>query len=100
MTTIVTGFGRCGSSMVMRMLDAAGMPVVADSRAVQIDEALRTSGNVANRGMNAPMFLHGSLQPLVQITFNAKADRKAGQASMGFWRDDRFSRECLGVCGL
>jgi hypothetical protein len=33
MTTIVTGFGRCGSTMVMRMLDAAGMPVVADSRA-------------------------------------------------------------------
>jgi hypothetical protein len=29
-TTIVTGCGRCGTTMVMRMLHAGGMPVLAD----------------------------------------------------------------------
>lgn len=29
-TVIVTGFGRCGSSLTMRMLHAGGLPVVAD----------------------------------------------------------------------
>ena len=40
-TTIVTGFGRCGSTMLMRMLDAGGMPVVADSRASFESELFR-----------------------------------------------------------
>ena len=30
-TVIVTGFGRCGTTMLMQMLHAGGMPVVADS---------------------------------------------------------------------
>ena len=29
---VVTGFGRCGSSLAMRMLCAGGMPVTTDNR--------------------------------------------------------------------
>ena len=32
-TTIVTGFGRCGSTMVMHMLNAIDVPTIADSKA-------------------------------------------------------------------
>lgn len=70
------------------------------ARAVEVDEALRAAGSVANRNMDAPMYLHAQLKPLVQVEFRPLADRDAGQATMGFWRDDKFSRECLGVCGL
>ncbi len=32
-TVLVSGLGRCGTSMMMRMLDVGGMPVFADNRA-------------------------------------------------------------------
>ena len=32
-TIIVTGFGRCGTTLVMRMLDAGGVPIACNSRA-------------------------------------------------------------------
>lgn len=33
LTAVVTGFGRCGTTLLMRMLDAGGMRCFADSRA-------------------------------------------------------------------
>lgn len=68
------------------------------ARAVEIDTALRTTGTVANRNMDADMFVHRSCKPLVQIDFSPKPE--STQATLGFWRSDAFSRECLGVCGL
>lgn len=70
------------------------------ARAVEIDEALRAVGSVANRDMDAEMFVHGSCKPLTQIEFNPQTEKNAGQQRLGYWRGDNFSRECLGVCGL
>jgi hypothetical protein len=70
------------------------------ARAVEIDEAMRKPGNIVNRNMDAQMFLHRSCQPLVEIDFKPKPGKNAGQQELGFWRDDSFSRECLGVCGV
>lgn len=60
-----------------------------------IDEALRSPAVTANRNRKntQPMYLHRSLQPLVQINFDAKPE-PAKQSWLG------FSRECLGVCGV
>ena len=68
------------------------------NRAVEIDEALRVKGNIVNRNMNNEMFVHRSRMPLVNITFSPKAEDN--QATLGFWKNDNFSRECLGVCGV
>jgi hypothetical protein len=38
--TIVSGFGRCGTSMVMQMLEAGGMPVTGEWPAFEVDEAM------------------------------------------------------------
>lgn len=62
------------------------------ARAVAIDEGLRVPGVVANRGMDADMFVHRSCEPLVQIDF--RSGDSASQPSLGFYR------ECLGACGL
>jgi hypothetical protein len=70
------------------------------ARAVQIDEALRRPGAIFNRNMDAQLFVHRSCKPLVQIDFKPKDAKHDGQERIGFWRDDNFSRECLGVCGL
>jgi hypothetical protein len=67
------------------------------ARAVEIDEALRTKGNIVNRNMDAQMFVHRSCQPLVQIEFKPK--EPSAQAAFGF-QDDDFGKDCLGVCGL
>lgn len=70
------------------------------ARAVEVDEALRRPGAIVNRNMDAHMFLHRSCKPLVQIDFKPKTAAHEGQERIGFWREDNFSRECLGVCGL
>lgn len=62
--------------------------------AVAVDEGLRTSGAVANRKMDAEMFLHRSCQPLAQIEFRPNDDPRAKQLPMN------YNRECLGVCGV
>lgn len=62
--------------------------------AVKVDEGLRTSGAVANRKMDSPMFVHRSCLPLVQIEFKANDDERAKQLPMN------FNRECMGVCGV
>src|SRR5260370_13860433 len=58
--------------------------------AVDVDVALRSDAVTKNRKPknNSPMFLHRSLQPLTQITFDGS--RKPIQNWLG------FSRECLG----
>lgn len=43
MITIVTGLGRCGSSMVMQMLDAAGISVVGAPPFYEVDKARLSS---------------------------------------------------------
>jgi hypothetical protein len=68
------------------------------ARAVEIDEALRQEGSIVNRNMDAKLYVHRSCQPLVNINFAPKpADT---QETLGFWKNDSFSRECLGVCGM
>lgn len=64
------------------------------ARAVEIDEALRTTGAVANRDMRQTMYLHRSCQPLTQIEFKPKTNVKELQLGIG------FDFECEGVCGL
>lgn len=63
-------------------------------RAVQVDEALRTTGAVANRDLRQTMYVHRSCQPLVQIDFKPTTDLRAAQSNFN------FAPECLGVCGV
>ena len=63
------------------------------ARAVEIDEALRIPGNVVNRKVDKPMYLHRSCVPLAEVPFKQAADPRE-QLNFGF-RD-----ECLGVCGV
>jgi hypothetical protein len=61
--------------------------------AVDVDEALRIPGNVVNRKVDKPMYLHRSCVPLTEVAFKQAADPRE-QLNLGF-RD-----ECLGVCGV
>lgn len=56
-------------------------------RAVFIDNALRTTGSVANRDMNAELFVHRSAVPLED-------------ANLGDDQPSLFDMECEGGCGL
>lgn len=62
---------------------------------VEIDEALRSHAVTHNRKRKntATMYLHRSLQPLVQIDFGTSPNPRK-QSWLG------FSRECMGVCGI
>lgn len=62
---------------------------------IAVDEALRSSQVTGNRKRKntQPMYLHRSLQPLVQIDFGSVAEKPV-QSWIG------FSRECMGVCGI
>jgi len=64
------------------------------ARAVEIDEALRTSGSIANRQLDQVMYLHKSCQPLVQVEFKIAEDPRAAQGNIN------FAAECMGVCGV
>jgi hypothetical protein len=70
------------------------------ARAVEVDEAMRKPGNIVNRNMDSEMYLHKTCRPLVQIDFAPRKDKNEDQQVMGFWRNDGFSRDCLGVCGV
>lgn len=62
--------------------------------AVEIDDALRVAGNVMNRKMDYPMFLHRSLTPLKMIDFEARIQSKEPEMPL-------FAiRECEGMCGV
>jgi hypothetical protein len=64
------------------------------ARAVRVDESLRTTGSVANRDMTQTMYLHRSMQPLVQIDFKPSTDERSKQSNIN------FAPECMGVCGI
>lgn len=63
-------------------------------RAVYIDEQLRVPGNIVNRNMAKPLFVHRSCKPLDEVRFNDKPDPRAAQMAINFWA------ECEGVCGV
>jgi hypothetical protein len=62
------------------------------ARAVEIDNALRQSGSVANRDMRQVMYLHESCKPLSEVVLKPKPRDR--QMPMSFYR------ECEGVCGV
>jgi hypothetical protein len=62
------------------------------ARAVQIDRALRTPGNVLNRNMNQKMYLHNSAKPLEEINFEELIITDKSVPG--------FAKECTGGCGL
>lgn len=59
------------------------------ARAVQIDEALRREGTVANRRLQQKMYLHRSCVPLQMVDFSA---------SHTLFRP--MANECQGMCGV
>lgn len=67
---------------------------VSFAESVAVDEALRSTAVTTNRKRKntQPMYLHRSMQPLVQIQFDDAP--RAKQSWIG------FSRECMGVCGV
>lgn len=56
-------------------------------RAVEIDESLRINGNIVNRGLDWPLFVHRSCRPLAE----ARIDTEQGSL---------FDEECEGACGI
>jgi hypothetical protein len=59
-------------------------------RVVQIDNALRTPGNIVNRNLDQKLYLHRSCKPITEIDFS-----NSKQASF-----DGFLMECQGMCGV
>lgn len=57
--------------------------------ACQVDDSLRIPGNIVNRGMNKPMFLHASCIPLRDVVFRVGTK----------YEQNRFNFECTGMCG-
>lgn len=68
----------------------------AFARAVEIDDALRVPGNVVNRSMDKPMFLHRSCQPIRSIDFVALEEIVRKQPYLS----PAFIEECEGMCGV
>lgn len=66
------------------------------ARAVQIDEALRTTGTVANRDYRQTMYLHRSLKPLAEVEFKPKTNPRELQFGLTL----AWIPECEGVCGV
>lgn len=60
-------------------------------RAVHVDRSLRVKGNVMARGLDAPLFVHRSCQPLELVQLNPIAKPQMRMS---------FASECLGMCGL
>ena len=59
------------------------------ARAVEVDEALRKPGTVANRNLEQSMYLHRSCLPLIEVDLGQK-DMSGGVVG----------GECEGMCGL
>lgn len=68
----------------------------AFARAVEIDEALRVPGNVVNRNMDKPLYLHRSCHPLGRIDFVALEEIVKQQPFLS----PSFIEECEGMCGV
>ena len=69
---------------LLRDADPAGW-----ARAVEVDEALRRPGAVANRNLEQSIYLHRSCLPLVEVDLGGR-DVGGGVAQ----------DECEGICGL
>ncbi len=61
-------------------------------RAVEIDVALRTPGNIVNRNLEQKLYVHRSCVPLAEA-FLEKKESFRDQTFMGFYQ------ECNGLCG-
>ena len=59
------------------------------ARAVEVDEALRRPGTIANRGLDQPICLHRTCLPLAKVDLGGKD--ACGGVAQG---------ECEGMCGL
>lgn len=71
------------------------------AKAVEVDNALRIPGNIINRNMDQPMFLHRSCKPLALVQFDTTPNAaKAAKAAQGQLFRSNFAAECLGVCGV
>jgi hypothetical protein len=70
-----------------------GADPVGWARAVEVDEALRTTGSIANRDMGQTMYLHRSCKPLREAAIDTPESR-GEQYTFG------FASECEGMCGL
>ena len=68
----------------LRDTDSAGW-----ARAIEVDEALRRPGTVANRNLEQSMYLHRSCLPLVEVDLGGRDE--TGGVTQG---------ECEGMCGL
>lgn len=62
--------------------------------AIEVDRALRIPGNVVNRGMNKPLYLHRSCQPLELVQLTPAANKTEETYPRG------MDGECEGVCGV
>jgi len=58
------------------------------ARAIEIDEAIRTPGTLANQNMRQEMYVHFSGKPLAEVDLG-EADRQLS-----------FALECEGMCGI
>lgn len=65
-------------------------------RAVEIDEALRRPGVIANRNMDQELFLHRSCLPLTVIDFEAEVEKERERNRMPLFEFD----DCEGMCGV
>ena len=61
-------------------------------RAVEIDAALRTPGNVVNRNLEQQLYVHRSCVPLAEAVIETPESRREREF-LGFYQ------ECNGLCG-
>ena len=66
----------------------------AFAESVALDYALRAPGNVVNRNLDQPLYLHRSCVPLDLVQLNPEPREVKAQLAMN------FNSECLGVCGI
>lgn len=62
------------------------------ARAVEVDRALRVHGNIVNRTVDQPAYLHRSCKPLDEVVFDTRPRPRDLQLS--------FAAVCEGVCGV
>lgn len=63
-------------------------------RAVDVDRALRIHGNIVNRTVDQPAYLHRTCKPLDEVVFDTRPRPRDLQLSMS------FAAVCEGVCGV
>lgn len=64
------------------------------ARAVWVDNGLRSHESRCSQGMDRPMFLHRSCQPLELVQLDTRPDPRKAQLAIN------FAAECMGMCGL